>query len=169
MTKQGPKRSPTPPSDNNRLSYQGVYTCPICRYGQLSALTLTDAFACNFCHHIFTANLQEQSIQVADSSQPLLWRWTGRTWKGIQPHDSELRSIVWLLAIALVAIPSLLVWLSVHTFPPLEGSTLSWLPKVWIGLTFLCHFTFVAWLIMETYQFPFYTVLKVKLRQWFRR
>lgn len=169
MTKQVTKRSPDPELENSRLSFQGIYTCPICRYGQLTGLTLTDAFACSFCHHIFTANLQEQSIQVADSSQPLSWRWTGRTWKGVQQHHPELNLVIWLVGVALVTLPAFLVWLSAHTFPPLEGSALSWLPTAWVWLTFLCHFAFVAWLILETYQFPFYAVLKVKLRQWFRR
>lgn len=168
MTKQIPRRSLTPGSENG-LSYQGVYTCPICRHGQISALTLTDAFACNFCHHIFTANLDKQLLQVADSSQPMVWRWNGRAWKGVHQGDPELTLVLWLVGIALVTLPAFLVWLSAHTFPPEEGSRWSWIPTLWIGLTFFSHLAFVGWLIVEAYQFPFYAVLKVKLRQWLRR
>lgn len=166
--KQVSKRSPNSIPES-RLSYQGDYTCPVCRHGQISALTLTEAFACNFCHHIFTADLDKQVIQVADSSQPMAWRWNGRTWKGVHQRDSELTIVLWLIGIALVILPAFLVWLSAHTFPPLEGSSGSWFPRVWIGLTFVSHLAFVGWLIAEVYQFPLYAVVKVKMRRWFGR
>ena len=30
------------------LNYQDTYICPVCRHGQIAALTLMDAFACDF-------------------------------------------------------------------------------------------------------------------------
>ncbi|HEY9645238.1 MAG TPA: DUF2396 family protein, partial [Chroococcidiopsis sp.] len=102
------------------LSYDESYLCPICRHGQISSLVLMDAFACNFCRHIFTANLAEQTVQVVDSSQPMSWRWNGRTWRfAHQPDDLNLTVMIWLIGAVLVMLPSALVWLSAYTFPPL--------------------------------------------------
>lgn len=162
------KRSPLT-APETQISYSGTYTCPVCRHGQISVLTLTEAFACNFCHHIFTANLQKQLLQVADSSQPMTWQWTGRTWKATYQRDTELTFVLWLVAIALIILPPGLVWLSAYIFPPAEGSTGSWIPTLWIGLVFLSHLVIVGWLISEVYQFPIYAAIKVKLRQWVRR
>jgi hypothetical protein len=166
----GPKPSkdnavhPAPP---NTLSYDGVYLCPVCRHGHIQALTLMEAFACDFCRHIFTANLKDQTVQVVDSSQPMSWRWNGRTWRVSYHDDFNLTFVIWAVGVALVALPPGLVWLSSHTFPPLDGSQWSWLPAVWVGLTFLAHFLLVLWLITEHYQFPLYVSAKVKLRQLF--
>ncbi|NET32981.1 MAG: DUF2396 family protein [Cyanothece sp. SIO1E1] len=152
-------------AQNDRLNYDGVYLCPVCRHGHIAALTLMDAFACSFCGHIFTANLQEQSLQVVDSSQPMAWRWNGRTWRLAYQDDLNLTFVIWAVGAALAILPPVLVWLSAHTFPPLPGSTGSWLPLVWIGLTFSLHLTLVLWLVAEHYQFPAYVSAKVQLRQ----
>lgn len=146
------------------LNYQETYLCPVCRHGQITALTLMDAFACNFCRHIFTANLPEQSIHVEDSSQPMTWRWNGLHWKAANQLDMDLTIVVWLVGIALVLLPPALIWLSSHTFPPMQGSTWSWFPTAWISLTFGTHFTFVAWLLAEHYQIPVYVTSKIRLR-----
>ena len=164
-----PKRSPTPSPLSRRLNYHDVYSCPVCRYGQISVLTLTESFACNFCRHIFTTNLQDQLLIIADSLQPMAWRWTGRNWKIAHQKDSDLTLVVWLLGTALVIFPTLIVGLSAYIFPPEDGTYGSWLPKFWIGLTFLSHLTFVVWLLAANYQLPLYTVLKMKLRQFLDR
>jgi hypothetical protein len=154
-------------ADLNDLSYQGVYTCPICRHGQISALTLMDAFACNFCRHIFTANLQSQSVQVVDSSQPMSWRWNGRTWQVAYRDDFNLNLVIWLVALVLIVLPTGIVWLSSYTFPPLPDSPWAWFPLVWVGCTFLVHFSLVAWLMAEHYQLPIYVTGKIRIRTLF--
>lgn len=159
------KRSPKTSPESSNLSYQETYICPVCRHGQIATLTLMDAFACNFCRHIFTANLQDQSVQVVDSSEPMAWRWNGRTWRFAYQDDFNLTFVIWAVGVALVVLPPGLVWLSSHTFPPLEGSAGSWFPPVWVGLAFTFHFLLVVWLISEHYQFPIYVALKVRLRQ----
>ncbi|MBD2077744.1 hypothetical protein H6F86_28425 [Phormidium sp. FACHB-592] len=151
--------------DRRSLNYQETYICPVCRHGQITALTLMDAFACDFCRHIFTANLSEQSIHVEDSSQPMTWRWNGHNWKAANQLDTDLTIVIWLVGVALVLLPPALIWLPSHTFPPLQGSTWAWFPSVWIGLTFGAHLTFVAWLLTEHYQVPFYITYKVRLRE----
>jgi hypothetical protein len=128
-----------------------------------------DAFACNFCRHIFTANLQEQSVQVVDSSQPMSWRWNGRNWQIAYRDDINLTVVIWIIAIVLTVLPSSLVWLSAYTFPPLPGSPWSWFPKVWVICTLLVHLGLVAWLMVEHYQFPIYIAIKIRLRGLFER
>lgn len=151
------------------LSFQGSYICPVCHHGQIAALTLMDAFACNFCRHIFTANLQEQLIRVEDSSQPFAWRWTGRSWQPAQQGDFNLTLVIWLVGTALIALPPALIWLSYHTFPPLPGSPWYWFPAIWTGLAFLAHLVLVLWLMVEHYQLPSYVALRVQLQRWLNR
>ncbi len=146
------------------LNYQETYICPVCRHGQIAALTLMDALACDFCRHIFTANLREQSVHVEDSSQPMTWRWTGHHWQAANQIDMDLTIVIWLVGSALVILPPVIIWLSSHTFPPLHDSTGAWLPTAWIGLTFISHFAFVAWLLAEHYQVPLYVACKVRLQ-----
>lgn len=152
--------------DRRSLNEHQAYPCPICRHGQIEALTLMDAFACNFCRHIFTANFKEQTVHVEDSSQPMTWRWSGRTWHPANQTDLDLTLVIWLVGVSLVILPPGLIWFSSYLFPPLDGSSGAWLPTFWIALTFLCHFCFVAWLMIEHYQLPFYIACKVWLRRW---
>lgn len=151
------------------LNYQESYLCPICRHGQISAIALMDAFACDFCRHIFTANLREQTVRVEDSSQAITWRWNGRTWQAARHINLDLSITIWLVGAVLVLLPPALVWLSSHTFPPLPGTVWYWFPTVWIGLTFVAHFLLVAWLLAEHYQLSFYVAFKVRLQDLFDR
>lgn len=148
---------------HQRLSYQGSYLCPVCRHGQISGLMLMDAFACNFCHHIFTANLQEQSLQVVDSSQPLVWRWNGQTWKMAHQINVELTWLIWMMGLFLILVPAGITGLMAYILPSADGW---WFPVFWTGLTFLLHFTLVFWLLAEHHQFPLYATWKVRLRNW---
>ncbi|WP_242050792.1 hypothetical protein [Oculatella sp. FACHB-28] len=176
MTKQFPERkaksdtlrSPEA-TENTQLSYQGTYLCPVCRHGQITELTLMDAFACSFCRHIFTANLESQTVQVVDSSQPMSWRWTGRTWQVAHRDELNLTLVIWLVGIAVALMPPSIVWLSAYTFPPLPGSRWAWFPAVWVGCTLFIHLLLVAWLLAEHYQVPFYVSSKIRLRSLFDR
>lgn len=156
-------------SDRRNLDYQQTYVCPICRHGQISAIALMDAFSCNFCRHIFTANLSDQLVRVEDSSQPMTWRWNGRNWQAANPINVDLTITIWLVGALLVLLPPGLIWLSSHTFPPMRGSGWYWFPTVWIGLTFSFHFLFVAWLLVEHYQVPVYVAFKIRLQDWLSR
>jgi transcription elongation factor Elf1 len=100
------------------LSYDDHYTCPVCAHGQMSALTLMEAFACDFCRHIFTANLQAQSVQVVDSVQPMVWHWTGERWRAAHQTDASLTAVIWGFALALACLPAALIGLSAYLFPP---------------------------------------------------
>jgi hypothetical protein len=142
------------PDETLRLNLDQTYSCPICRHGQLSSMIMMDAFSCSFCRHIFTANLEQQILRLADSPSPLAWVWTGKTWKGKSQID---RPLGWGLSFAIavfVVLPTALVGCSVYYFPPLPGSRLAWLPLVWVGLTFVLHGFCMGWLLLEYYQIP---------------
>ncbi|WP_197985004.1 hypothetical protein [Leptolyngbya sp. Cla-17] len=145
------------------LEMNGSYICPVCRHEDLEAIVLMDAYSCHFCRHIFTANLSEQTVRVEDSSQPATWRWIGTKWQAMNKADVDLTITVWFVGAVISILPPTLVWLSSHTFPPLEGSGWYWFPAVWIALSFSIHFLMVAWLLVEHYQLPAYVSLKVRL------
>jgi hypothetical protein len=158
--------SRTPTSTNRPLSYDDTYLCPICRHGELRALVLMDAFGCDFCRHIFTANLSAQILRAEDSSPPMNWRWNGLNWQSVLQGDGDLSTLVWLFSLGIVVLPPLLVWLPLHTFPPAAGSRGSWLPTVWLLLTALLHGAGGSWLMAEHHQWAPYIGLKARWRRW---
>jgi len=173
-----PQPRPIPPEKHGQLSpnagdrtlnFQDSYLCPICRHGSITGLTLMDAFACDFCRHIFTANLQEQTVQVVDSSQPMTWRWTGRRWMSGAWQDGQMTALIWLVGGAVVVLPPTLVGLSVYTFPPLPDSRWAWFPMTWAIATLVLHFLMVGWLLAEHYQFAPYVMGKIWMRHRFGR
>jgi hypothetical protein len=153
----------------SHFSDQGVYPCPVCRCGQISTLPLMDAMACQFCRHIFTANLEKQQIQTADRQPPLVWRWNGKKWSGAHIEGVETSWGYWLLGLAFVVLPSTLLGITAYTRPPVSGIPLSWLPIVWTGLAFLLHLAIIIWLVIEFYQFPVWAYLKTRLQNMFGR
>ncbi len=158
------RKSATRSPEWRTLNYQDTYICPVCRHGQIAAITLMDAFSCSFCRHIFTANLTDQVVQVEDSSQPMTWRWNGNNWLSAGQVDGDLTILIWLLGTAAVILPPTLVGLSSYTFPPMQGSIWYWFPYIWTGLAFFVHLFLVSWLLAEYYQFPPYISSKIRLQ-----
>ncbi|NEZ59760.1 hypothetical protein [Adonisia turfae] len=154
-----------PPSDNSlrTLNYHDTYKCPVCGHGELSELTLTEAFACNFCRHIFSANLEAQSVQMVDNVQPMVWFWTGDRWRHNRHSDGHVTAVVWSFALAIACLPALLIMVSNYMFPPIDGVGLNQFSIVWTVITLLAHATIVLWLIAEHYQWPWYVTAKIKL------
>jgi hypothetical protein len=136
------------------LKNDGMYTCPICRQGQISIIPLMDTFGCNLCGRMFLADLHQQALTVADGSPALTWYWNGQHWQGLPPQSVRVGWEAQGLGVAIVVFPTLIVALSTYIFPPEPGSALSWFPYCWIGLTFLSHAGLVLYLIGEYYQFP---------------
>lgn len=151
--------------DPRPLDLHAHYLCPVCRHGTLSELALMDAFACDFCRHILTVNLEQQTVQIADSSQPMVWHWDGRNWRSRLSRDPGVTVFIWVMGGVMAIAPPLLVWLSVYTFPPLPGSPWAWVPGVWAGCTLVLHLLLFGWLVAEHYQFPVY----VRTKLWLRR
>jgi len=145
------------------LSIEEVYTCPVCYHGQISAMTLMDAFSCNFCNHIFTADMARQSLKIADSSPALSWKWNGKKWKADHPQV-EWNWAIQLLAVGFILLPTTLIGLSAYFFPPIPGTPLCWLPIFWTGLTFLSHSAIIVNIVIDYYQFPVKLYLKALVR-----
>jgi hypothetical protein len=72
-----------PPQSNPSFTEQGHYPCPVCRCGQISALSLMEAMSCNRCDRIFTISVPQQSIALAESRRTLTWYWNGETWQAL--------------------------------------------------------------------------------------
>ena len=149
------------------LSDYGTYTCPVCRHGQISAMPLMEeTFACNFCRHIFVANLEKQLLKMADSQLPLTWCWDGHSWKGVYREGLEPAWVYWLAGAAFVIFPPTLVGVAGYLFPPIPESPLAWLPAFWTGLTLSLHLAFILWLVVQYYQFPVFLYLRALTQRW---
>ncbi len=145
----------------NKFQLIDIYPCPLCRRGQLRQIVLMDAMGCNFCNHIFTANLEQQILTIADNQLPLSWRWHGNKWKNVRKEGVNIGLGYLILGTIIVLLPTFIIACSVYIFPPLPGSRLSWFPIFWIIATFIAHLTCLIWLILEYYQFPLGIYLRV--------
>lgn len=151
------------------LSLYETYRCPVCRRGKISGMAMMDTFACNFCNHIFTADLERQLLKLADSQLSISWLWNGKGWRGLQRQGFEFAWFYLVMGIFFVLLPTTIVGLGAYLFPPLPGSTLSWLPTFWTGLTFTTHLVCLLWLVAEYYQFPVGLYLQTMTRGLFSR
>lgn len=144
------------------LAFNQVYRCPACGSGKLRAMAMMDLFACDFCRHMFTANLQTQSLQLADSLQPMAWHWNGRRWRAAHQKDTAA-ALVWTFAIGLVILPVALISLSNYVFPPSGGLKFV---IVWVTLTGLSHSLLSGWLLAEYHRWPWYVASRIRLQRW---
>lgn len=152
--------------NNNNLNYHSAYNCPVCRHGEISAIPLMEAFACNFCQHIFTANIDKQLLKIADSQLPLIWRWNGQRWTRVLREGMELGWGYGVAGVAFVVLPTSIVGLGAYLFPPIPGTALAWFPLFWTILTFSAHLACMGWLVIEYYQFPVLMYLRALRRRW---
>lgn len=141
------------------------YECPVCRHGQIQPMALMDIYACSFCRHIFDVNLDQQTVHVVDSVQPMGWRWQGWRWQPLHQSRSDITLTLWLVGLALVIFPAGIVALGGYVFPPLEESAgINW-SMAWAVGTLFAHGTMVGWLVAEHYQFPLYVMVKIRLHR----
>jgi hypothetical protein len=132
----------------------GIYPCPICRVGKISHISLMEAMGCDFCHEIFTVNLEQQQIKMPSRQPPLIWHWNGFNWTEAQLEGVELGWGYGLAAATFVLLPTTLIGLVAYYFPPTANDFLSWLPYIWTILTFLSHLSIIIWIFIEVYQIP---------------
>jgi hypothetical protein len=151
---------------SDRLNLSDRYRCPLCHHGTLATITLMDVFACDFCRHMFTANLENQVLRIEDSLPNLAWRWNGQRWLSIGQGSSDLSGIMWSFCLGIMIFPALLVGLPLLIFEPLPGSAASWFPIVWFLATLLLHSGLGGWLLMEYHQFGPYITAKTWWRLW---
>ncbi|MBD2326313.1 hypothetical protein [Alkalinema sp. FACHB-956] len=148
-----------------RLVLEDHYTCPVCRHGQLRSMVMMDAFSCEFCRQLFTANLEQQIIRLEGGLQPMGWRWLGHRWQPLHQRNSDITVLVWLASFVFLLIPAELIWLCAYIFPPLEGLTWRSFPMLWGDVTFGLHCLIAAWLLVEHYQLPAYVACKTGLQR----
>jgi len=142
-----------------------TYDCPVCRHGQIQAMTLMDAYACNFCRHILEANLDQQTVHIVDGVQPMGWRWLGWRWQPIYQGNVDITITLWVVGVALMILPAGIVALGAYLFPPLDPvDGVQW-SLVWATGTLVAHSAMVGWLIAEHYQFPLYVLAKIRLQR----
>ncbi|MEL7350055.1 MAG: hypothetical protein AAF171_27095 [Cyanobacteria bacterium P01_A01_bin.116] len=154
-SQQPPKRAS---NQARSLSYEQTYRCPACGSGDLSAIALMDVFGCDFCRHLFTANLNTQTLQLADEQRPRAWQWTGERWRTRQQSHAST-PVLWTFTTGLTLTPVLLIALSNYIFPPLDGSNF---PVVWSLLTLMSHSAISAWLLAEYYRWPWYVSSRIR-------
>ncbi|MGF1515349.1 MAG: hypothetical protein ACFB5Z_16835 [Elainellaceae cyanobacterium] len=149
------------------LSPDGHYVCPVCRHGQISQLTLMDAFACSFCRHMFELSYSEQIIRVLDGPRPSVWRWLGNRWTalGQQPETP----VIWGISLVLAILPFSLIGMATYIFPPLPGSRGAWLPEVWAIGALVIHGLMATWIVAEHHQPAVYAANKVRLSRLLQR
>jgi hypothetical protein len=147
------------------LDYEQSYPCPVCGRGTIAPMTLMDAYGCNGCRHIFSANLMEQVLRTEDIFPPRIWRWNGQRWRSGRSangpvSEPDLAILVWLGAMVIGIMPPLLVWLPSQIFPPLDGSQADWFPQLWLGIVTLIHGSISGGLLAEYYQWRWYLQLR---------
>ena len=150
----------------DRHSVDPYHHCPLCSHGTLSTIAMMDAMSCDFCRHIFSIDLDQPLIEppvlkIEDTAYPLSWQWTGQQWKAQAQAEPQLLRWLWSLCAAIILIPSGLMSLAVHLFPPTPHSRGAWFSSLWLGLTILAHVTIAFWLLCEHYQWPIYQRLKL--------
>lgn len=122
-----------------RLEPQGVYLCPVCRYGQIAPMVLMETYSCNFCRHILSLDIATQTARLEDTAMVFRWQWTGTNWRSLNTPPAPLTYTAILLAVLLITLPPALIWLAQQIFPPLSGDRWQWFPLFWVGLTFFAH------------------------------
>ena len=149
------------------LDDRDQHPCPICNHGQLQAMAMMDeAWACDFCRHLFTLDLSAQILRVEDSIQPLQWRWMGRSWQPVRHSSDDLTPAIWIVAAGLAIGPVGIIGLSQYLFPPLPGARSVGFSQGWFISAAIGHLILAAWLLLEHYQLPLYVSLKLRWQDW---
>jgi hypothetical protein len=144
----------------------GTYPCPVCRLGQIKALSLMDAMACDLCRNVFTVSLEKQRLFMVSRQPSLIWHWNGRTWVGVHVEGMELGWGYLLIAGAFVLLPPTVFGLSAYFLLETPDTSKSWLPAVWTGLTFLSHLGIIGYAVVGYYQFSIGTYLRVMVNKY---
>jgi hypothetical protein len=146
------------------LNFQEDYPCPVCRIGKISQMPMMEAMSCDFCHEIFTINLELQQIKMPSREPALVWKWNGFKWSESQLVGVELGWGYGLAAIAFIIFPTSLIGITAYYFPPHPSSPLSWIPSIWTVLTFILHLAIIVWILIEVYQIPIMAYVRAMTR-----
>ncbi len=136
------------------FNYYEAYPCPVCRVGKITHMPMMEAMACDFCHQIFTVNIEQQQLKMPSRQPPLVWRWNGFNWSEAHLEGVEFGWGYVFAAAAFIILPTGLIAIVAYNFPPTLETPITWIPYIWTGLTFFSHFTIILWLFIEIYQIP---------------
>jgi hypothetical protein len=142
------------------FNYYGAYPCPVCRVGKITHMPMMEAMACDFCHQIFTVNIEQQQLKMPSRQPPLVWRWNGFNWTEAHLEGVEFGWGYVFAAFAFIVFPTGLIAIVAYNFPPTLEAPITWIPYIWTGLTFFSHFTIILWLFIEIYQIPIQAYLR---------
>ncbi len=152
---------------DQEILFEERYPCPACRRGQLESLFMVDAFSCSFCHHIFT--VVGRRLRLEDNANPYQWRWNGSRWKPSRQLSRDWLLATWIISLAFISVPTGLIWLAHHTFPPLPGQQGAGFSAFWTALVFTLHFSIAGFLLAECFQLPLYITTKLYWQRWVTR
>ncbi|MTJ51512.1 hypothetical protein FJR38_01840 [Anabaena sp. UHCC 0253] len=155
---------PNSPIFSTPLNWQQDYPCPVCHIGKISQMPMMEAMSCDFCHEIFTINLEQQQIKMPSREPPLIWSWNGVKWTQTKLGDVELSWGYGLAAIAFIVFPTTIIGITTYYFPPIPHDPVSWIPFIWTVLTFLSHLAIMVWILIEVYQIPIVAYLRAITR-----
>lgn len=87
---------------SQKIDPQAHYPCPCHRSGGLTPITLTEAFGCDHCQHIFVLQQDGYVMEQLSTHYPYkrAWRWTGQGWR-LDRTSLGLSQALLLLGIAL--------------------------------------------------------------------
>ncbi|MCT7948860.1 hypothetical protein NG798_03595 [Ancylothrix sp. C2] len=93
----------------HKIDLSSDYPCPCRRRGRLMPITLTEAFGCNRCQHIFVVDDSGYVIEQLSATYPYkqAWRWTGQQWN---KASAGLRDSYFPLAVGIILV-LLIIWL----------------------------------------------------------
>lgn len=124
-----------------KIDLNQEYTCPCRRRGQLTPITLTEAFGCDRCQQIFVVEENGYVLEQLSTTYPYkrAWRWTGNSWRAVQPQLGEsylpialgiifVLVIIWLpLALRLANGSSIIAWAMVAVLLAILPAVMVWL------------------------------------------
>jgi hypothetical protein len=124
-----------------KIDFNNEYPCPCRRRGQLTAITLTEAFGCNRCQRIFVVEDSGYVLEELSTTYPYkkAWRWSGNAWSVVHPKMGEsylpvalgiifVLVVIWLpLALRLANTSSWIAWVMLAVLLALLPALMLWL------------------------------------------
>ncbi len=106
-------------------------------------ISLTDAFGCDRCHHIFTVDEKLSQLEQLSSvyAGKKAWYWSGSQWKPLQ-SGLKVRLPVWMI-FTLIGWLVIGIFLAFHAFLPENV----WLGVGIVGLAILLFIVFICFVL----------------------
>lgn len=139
MAFSSPRKSPrqnSAPRVAQTLEPTKIYPCPCCHQGQLRLITLTEAFGCSRCQHIFAITPDRLYIEQLAVSYPYrkMWFWNGYQW--VLRRESTLQGSALLGLTLSLGIVLAVGFIGAVLFPT-QTQLLSWFMILGLLLTLL--------------------------------